>query len=570
MEKRKDITQTNDEDNFSELMRDFDMKSIDYSTPVNGTIIEINEDKVIIDIGRKTEGILDRAELLDWNGDLNCKVGDSIKVICKRINRKQGYITVSKKELDVIEGWEKVQRAYERNISVIGKIIRLLPDNKGFLVDMGVEMFLPMSQADIKKVKAPQKLLGREFWFKVNKLNQRDETGVVSRRILLEEERREKVNKLINSLKVGGNVKGVVTTITDYGAFVDLGGIDGLIHKEDISYGRIGHPKEKLRNGDEIEGKILNIDKERKKISLGLKQKYPDPWIDIGDKYPVGKKVIAKVTKVVNFGAFIELEEGVEGLLHVSDLTWEGRPNSVEEYVAVGDKLWVQVIELNRDDRKIKLGLKQLEMRPEEKYLEKHKVGEIVKGVVKKVLDSKAFIELDKGVEGVVKISDIRYFRIDSPKDFFKEGEKIEAVILSDELDFNYKVNLGVKQLSDDEWKGFFKNNKVGTIVEVKIKKINENGIVVEISQNIEGFIRLSDIDENRLTIEEINKNHKVGEKREAMVTRTLPDKRRVYLSFKELNKKIEREEIEKYSKSNDKSSTTVGDLFESAIVKKK
>ncbi len=570
MEKRKDITQTNDEDNFSELMRDFDMKSIDYSTPVNGTIIEINEDKVIIDIGRKTEGILDRAELLDWNGDLNCKVGDSIKVICKRINRKQGYITVSKKELDVIEGWEKVQRAYERNISVIGKIIRLLPDNKGFLVDMGVEMFLPMSQADIKKVKAPQKLLGREFWFKVNKLNQRDETGVVSRRILLEEERREKVNKLINSLKVGENVKGVVTTITDYGAFVDLGGIDGLIHKEDISYGRIGHPKEKLRNGDEIEGKILNIDKERKKISLGLKQKYPDPWIDIGDKYPVGKKVIAKVTKVVNFGAFIELEEGVEGLLHVSDLTWEGRPNSVEEYVAVGDKLWVQVIELNRDDRKIKLGLKQLEMRPEEKYLEKHKVGEIVKGVVKKVLDSKAFIELDKGVEGVVKISDIRYFRIDSPKDFFKEGEKIEAVILSDELDFNYKVNLGVKQLSDDEWKGFFKNNKVGTIVEVKIKNINENGIVVEISQNIEGFIRLSDIDENRLTIEEINKNHKVGEKREAMVTRTLPDKRRVYLSFKELNKKIEREEIEKYSKSNDKSSTTVGDLFESAIVKKK
>lgn len=570
MEKRKDITQTNDEDDFSELMRDFDMKSIDYSTPVNGTIIEINEDKVIIDIGRKTEGILDRAELLDWNGDLNCKVGDSIKVICKRINRKQGYITVSKKELDVIEGWEKVQRAYERNISVIGKIIRLLPDNKGFLVDMGVEMFLPMSQADIKKVKAPQKLLGREFWFKVNKLNQRDETGVVSRRILLEEERREKVNKLINSLKVGENVKGVVTTITDYGAFVDLGGIDGLIHKEDISYGRIGHPKEKLRNGDEIEGKILNIDKERKKISLGLKQKYPDPWIDIGDKYPVGKKVIAKVTKVVNFGAFIELEEGVEGLLHISDLTWEGRPNSVEEYVAVGDKLWVQVIELNRDDRKIKLGLKQLEMRPEEKYLEKHKVGEVVKGVVKKVLDSKAFIELDKGVEGVVKISDIRYFRIDSPKDFLKEGEKIEAVILSDELDFNYKVNLGVKQLSDDEWKGFFKNNKVGTIVEVKIKNINENGIVVEISQNIEGFIRLSDIDENRLTIEEINKNHKVGEKREAMVTRTLPDKRRVYLSFKELNKKIEREEIEKYSKSNDKSSTTVGDLFESAIVKKK
>jgi len=186
MEKRKEITYTNDEDNFSELMRDFDMKSIDYSTPVNGTIIEINDNKVIIDIGRKTEGILNKTELLDWNGDLNYKIGDSIKVICKRINRKQGYITVSKKELDVKEGWEKIQHAYENNISVIGKIIKLLPDNKGFLVDMGVQMFLPMSQADIKKIKAPQKLLGREFWFKVNKLNQRDETGVVSRRALLE------------------------------------------------------------------------------------------------------------------------------------------------------------------------------------------------------------------------------------------------------------------------------------------------------------------------------------------------------------------------------------------------
>jgi len=570
MDKRKEITHTNDENDFSELMREFDMKSIDYTTPINGTIIEIDNNKVVIDIGRKTEGILNKTELLDWNGDLNYKVGDSINIICKRINRKQGYITVSKKELDVKEGWEKVQRAYERNISVIGKIIKVLPDNKGFLVDMGVEMFLPMSQADIKKVKAPQKLLGREFWFKVNKLNQRDETGVISRRVLLEEERKEKIDKLINSLKVGDVVKGIITTITDYGAFINLGGIDGLIHKEDISYGRIGHPKEKLRNGDEVEAKILNIDKERKKISLGLKQKYLDPWIDIGDKYPVGKRVIAKVTKIVDFGAFIELEEGVEGLLHVSDLTWEGRPKSVEEYVAVGDKPWVQVIELNKDDKKIKLGLKQLEMRPEEKYLEKHEVGEIVKGVVKKVLDSKVFIELEDGVEGVVKISDIRYFRIDSAKDFFKEREKVESLILSDELDFNYKVRLGVKQLSDDEWKNFFKKSMVGSVIEVKIKNINENGIVVEISKNIEGFVRLNEIDEERLAIEEINKNYKIGEKREALVTRTLPDKRRIYLSFRAVNKKREREEIEKYSKSNNESSTTIGDLFESAIVKKK
>ncbi|MCK4943411.1 MAG: S1 RNA-binding domain-containing protein, partial [Candidatus Aminicenantes bacterium] len=490
MEKPKENSHLKNEEDFSKLIKEYDLKSISYDSPVKGTIIDIMDNDIIIDIGQKTEGILKKEELFDWDSSFNYKIGDTVTVICQKVNRKQGYITVSKKELDISEGWEKVINSYENNISVLGKIIRVVHDNKGFIVDLGVQMFLPMSQADIKKIKNPQHLLGKEFWFKITKLNSKDKTGVISRKVILEEEKKEKIKQLFNSLQVGDIIKGVVSSITDYGAFVNIGGIDGLIHRDNISYGRINHPREKLRNGDEVEVKILDIDKERQKISLGIKQKYPDPWIDIDKKYPPGKKVIAKVTKIVDFGAFIELEEGVEGLLHISDLTWEGKPSSVEEYVAVGDKLWVQIVDLNKEEKRIKMGLKQLEMRPEEKYLEKHSSGEIVKGMVKKILKSRVFISLDKNVEGMVRISDISYFRIDSPKEFLSEGEEVETMILSDELDSNYKVKLGLKHLSDGEWRDFFNLYKPGSIIPIKIKKIIEQGIHVEISKNIEGFVK--------------------------------------------------------------------------------
>lgn len=570
MEKPKDNPDTENNEEFSELMKDYNLKALDYNTPVKGKIVDIIDQRVIIDIGHKTEGILNKAELYDWDGSLKYKVGDSLTVICKSMNRKEGYIIVSKKQVDIDEGWERVQRAYEKNLSVLGKIIKFLDDKKGFIVDMGVKMFLPLAQADIKKIKNPQNILGKEYWFKIVKLNSRDMSGVISRRILLEEERKEKMKKLFDSFQVGDIVKGVVTTITDYGAFINVKGIDALVHKDNISYGRINHPKEKLRKGDEVEAKILEIDKTNNRIALGIKQKQPDPWIDIDKKYPVGKKLIAKVTKTVSFGAFIELEEGVEGLLHISDLTWEGKPNTVEEYVAVGDKLWVQVIELNVDEKKIKLGLKQLEMRPEEKYIEKHKSGDIVEGVVKKVLKSRAFIELGKGVEGVIKISDISYFKIDSVTEFLKEKEKIEAMITSNELDMNFKVRLGLKQLSDDEWKTFLNKNKPGSIIPVKIKKIGERGISVEITKNIEGFVRSNEIDDKRLTSEEISQNYKIGAKKEAVILTTDLNKKRIYLSFKAVSKKRERAEVEKYLKSNKEPVTTIGDLLQNEIDKKK
>ncbi len=568
VEPKENSNAQNPED-FSELIKDYDLKSIDYETPVEGKIVDLIDDKVVVDIGHKTEGILDKEELTDWDGECHFKPGDLITVIPLKVNKREGYITVSKKEVDKRDGWDKVHRAHEKNISMLGKIVKVLPENKGFSVDMGVDMFLPMSHADLKKIKKPQKMLGKEYWFKITRLNPKEKTGVVSRKVILEEEKKEKVKNLFNTLNVGDIVKGVVTTITDYGAFVNLGGVDGLIHRENISYGRVNHPKEKLRKGDEVEAIILEIEKDKQKIALGIKQKYPDPWIDIEAKYPVGHRLVAKVTKIVDFGAFIELEDGVEGLLHISDLTWDGKPSSVEEYVAVGDKLWVQVIELSKEEKKIKLGLKQLEMRPEEKYIQNHNPGEIIEGVVNKILKSRVFIGLEENVEGVVKISDITYFRIDSPKEYLKEGEKIKAIIISDDLDQNYKVKLGIKQLSDYEWKDFFRKNKPGNIITIKVKKATEQGIITEISKNIEGFVKITEVEDKKLTYDEVADSIKTGEEREALITHTYPEKKRIYLSFRAVHRQREREDIEKYMSTGNESITTIGDLLENEIKNK-
>lgn len=569
MSDSNDTIEKNTED-FSELVKEYDLKSVGSNAPLEGRIVDIVENRVVIDIGQKTEGILDRQELLDHEGNLKYKVGDTIKVLAKNVNFKEGYIIVSKKQLDEQEGWENIFHAYKKNAPIPGRIVRLTPDEKGFVVDMGVEMFLPMSQVDIQKVKAPKKMLGRELEFKVVKLNKKEKSGTVSRRILLEDERQEKQKQLLETLASGQVVKGVVTSIVDYGAFVDLGGVEGLVHKDNISYGRINHPREKLRKGDEVEVKVLEINKETGKISLGIKQRFADPWLDIEAKYPLGKRLVAKVVKIVTFGAFIELEEGVEGLLHISDLTWEGRPTAVEEYVAVGDKLWVQVIELNKEERKIKLGLKQLETRPEERYLEKHKRGEVVRAKVKKILKSRVFMGLEDGVEGVVKISDISYHHIESPEEFMKEGEEIDAMIISDELDRNYKVQLGIKHLAEGEWRSFFAKHKPGSTVEVTVRKVNEAGLAVEITRSIEGFIRIGDIDEEKISPQELEQRFKPGDKIEALVSRVEVERKKAYLSLRALAKVREREELQKYMKAEDDSVTTIGDLLQNELDKKK
>jgi small subunit ribosomal protein S1 len=428
-----------------------------------------------------------------------------------------------------------------------------------------------MSHVDIRKVTNFKKYSGREFQFKILKLDERNKTGVVSRRRVLEEENKEKVAQLMEEIEVGQELKGVVVSILDYGLFVDIGGINGFLHKNELSYGKVGHPKEKFRKGDEITVMVIDFNKDENKITLGYKQRFPNPWENIEKKYPVGERFKARVTKILSFGAFIELEEGVEGLLHISDLTWEGTPDTVEDYVAVGDELWVQVIDLNPEEKKIKLGLKQLELRPEEKYIENHGKGEVITAKVKKILKTVVFVGLEENVEGIIKISDIKYFRIDSPADYLSEGQEIQAMILSDELDKNYKVKLGLKQIEDDAWKEFFNTHKVGSVIKVTVKKIMNNGVKVRINDAIEGFVRIGEISKKRIEPEEIAQEVNEGEEREALVVSTQADRKRINLSFKAVTAKKEKEDIEKYMKSDDtKSITTIGDLLETEMDKKK
>jgi small subunit ribosomal protein S1 len=561
--------ENDEQQSFSEMLNDYGFQSFDTTKPIEGHIVDFIDDRVIIDIGSKTEGILAKSELIGWNGELQYKIGDVIKVLYKKKNLKEGYIVVSKDEYDKVLGWENIKNAFQKDLQIIGRIINKLDNNKGFMVDFGVEMFLPLSQVDIKKVSDDKKYIGKEYWFKVLKLDERRQSGVVSRRKVLEEKEQIELVKLLADLKLGDELQGRVVSILDYGIFIDIGGINGFLHKNDMSYGRIGHPREKFRKGDDIKVKVIDIDKKEKKITLGYKQRFNDPWKNIETKYPVGKRMMAKVTKILSFGAFIELEEGVEGLLHISDLTWEGKPDTVEDYVAVGDKLWIQVIGMNAEEKKIKLGLKQLENRPEEKYMEEHAVGDIVRAKVRKILKTIVFLELEENIEGIIKISDIKYFRIDSPAEFMEEGQEIDVMILSRELDKNYKIRLGLKQLEDKAWAEFFKKNKNGSVVKVKVKAIQENGIKVQVTDEIEGFIRIGEISTNRIEPGDIGKEISEGEEREALIVSTNPERKRINLSFKALVNRKEREDIEKFMKADEsKSITTIGDLLQTEMDK--
>ena len=570
MDEEKKNDNIEEKEDFSELLKKYDIREVDSDSPIEGVIVDIFDDKVVVDIGHKTEGILNRNEILDWDGALKYKKGDKITVLCKNVNINEGYIIVSKKAVDIEKGWEEILRAYNKKLRILGRIVKVADNNKGFYVEKGVELFLPMKEVDIKSVSNPKRYLGKEYWFKVIKLNKKDRTGIVSRKALLLEDRREKIEKLFSTLKEGDIIKGVVTNVKDNLAYVDIGGYDAILLKDNITYGRLSSAKERLRKGDEIEAKVLSIDKNKRSITIGIKQKHPDPWEDIEKKYPIGKRVKGKVVKIVEYGAFVELEEGVDALLHISDLTWGGRPKTVQEYVDVGERMYVEIIELNKKERKIKVGLKQLELRPEEKFIQEHKAGEIVEGIVKKIFPNRIIIEIGHQVEGVVMISDITYYRIDSPEDYLKVGDKVKAVILSDVLDKRYKVSLGIKQLSNEEWKNFFENNKLGDVIKVTVKKVLNSGLRVRITDDIEGYIRIGDVDVRKTAPEELKEKFKPGDKIEAMISLLDPSKKKINLSIRAMLSKKEKEEIEKYSKSDGSSVTTIGDLLQNEIDKKK
>jgi len=504
------------------------LKELKEGEIIKGKVIAMSNRDVVVDIGYKSEGLISLDEFKDPKA---MKVGDEIEVLLESIEDENGIVVLSKSKADKIVGWETIINNYKEGDTIKGRAMRKVKG--GCMVDIGVEAFLPASQAFLKGPINLNVLLGQELDYKIIKVNRPRRNIVVSRKEILAEERESKKQQLLNDLVKGQTKKGVVKNITDFGAFVNLGGIDGLLHITDMSWGRISHPSEIVAVGDEIEVMILDFDKTSMRVSLGLKQKTANPWEEVETKYPVGTKVKGKVVNIVPYGAFIELEKGVEGLIHISEMSWTKRINHPSEVLAIGDIVETIVLSIDRANQKISLGLKQLEANPWLEATVKYPVGTTVKGKVKNLTDYGAFVELDQNIDGLIHVSDISWTRkVSHPSEMLKKGQKIEAVILAVDQN-NMKLSLGLKQMQDDPWPTYVDKYKVNDSVEGQITKITNFGIFLEFDKELEGLIHISELSE--APAGSLEEKYKPGDKIRAKIIKIDNESRRIGLSMKGL-----------------------------------
>jgi small subunit ribosomal protein S1 len=467
-------------------------RSVREQSVVKGTIIEIGPEMVTVDIGYKAEGVIRRNEFVNEAGELTIKVGDSVDVYLDQMGEEDGLLELSKEKADLMKAWDEISKAVERDETVRGSIISRVKG--GLAVDIGVKAFLPGSQVDLRPVKNLDRLIGETHDFKIIKFNKKRGNIVLSRRVLLEREREEKKNETLKSLKVGAIMMGTIKNITDYGAFVDLGGIDGLLHITDMSYGRIQHPSELFEVGAQIEVKILKFDEDSQRVSLGYKQIRPDPWEDAEYKYPVGAIVRGKVVSIVDYGAFVELEDGIEGLVHISEMTWNKRIKNPSKLVNQADVVEAKVLGIDLDNKRISLGMRQLEPNPWELIAEKYPVGTIVRGRVRNITDFGVFIGIEEGIDGLVHISDMSWGqRVKHPSDRFQKGDEVEARVLNIDVD-NERFSLGIKQLSEDPWLSVPSRYYLGQVINGKVVHKADFGVFVELEDGVEGLVHHSEL----------------------------------------------------------------------------
>jgi small subunit ribosomal protein S1 len=452
---------------------------------VKARVLRVTENAVILDVGFKSEGAITRDEFK--NPD-DLKPGDEVEVFLENLEDADGVVVLSKKKADFLRVWEKIKRAYEENDQVPGMLTRKIKG--GVTVDlMGVDAFLPGSQIALRRVPNIEDLLGQTFDFKIIKLNKRRRNIVVSRRVILEEEREGKREQLVKELLVGQVRKGIVKNVTDFGAFIDLGGLDGLLHITDMSWGRVGHPSEIVGIGDDMDVKVLDIDWNRERISLGLKQLLPYPWKDIERKYPVGARVRGKVVSITNYGAFIELEKGVEGLVHISEMSWTRNVKHPSKLVNIGDEIEAVVLKVDRDDEKISLGMKQIEEDPWLALPVKYPVGTRVSGKVRNLTSFGAFVEIEPGIDGLIHISDMSWTkRVQHPSEILRKSDDVDVLVLGVDPE-NKRISLGLKQTTDDPWDQIAERFTPGVEAEAKVVRLVEDGVVVDLGDDIEGFV---------------------------------------------------------------------------------
>jgi small subunit ribosomal protein S1 len=543
------------ESEFSQLLKE-NQKYADFKEGdvFKGTIITITDDFVTVDIGYKQEGLVFTREFRNYDGSLKVKPGDVIEVYVERLESQLGNLVLSKDKAEIIKAWDRISEACEKGESVEGTVISKVKG--GLSVDIGVKAFLPGSQIDIRATKNLDKYIGKTMEFKVIKFNKKRGNIVLSRRAILSEERGRLKEETLGQIQEGMVVKGVVKNITDYGAFIDLGGVDGLLHITDMSWGRVKHPSTILNIGDEIDVKILKYDSAKERVSLGLKQVLPNPWETATEKYRPGTKVTGEVVSVKDYGVFLELADGIEGLVHVSEMSWTQKLKSPPKEMNVGDKVDAVVIEVDTENKRISLGVKQLLPNPWDKIVEKYNVGQMVEGKVKAVVDFGVFIDLKDDIDALIHVSDFSWTRKNiNPADVYKIGDVIKATVLAVDRD-NQKFSLGIKQLEEDPWKKIDERLPVGNIIDGEVTRLTEFGAFVEVETGIEGLIHISELSEDR--VEKASDVVNPGDKVKVMVVGIDKEAKKISLSVKA----IDRENMEQYNKVDSVKAATLGDKF--------
>lgn len=546
-----------EEKSFMELYEE-SMKSPQEGDLVSGEIVQIDKDFVLVDIGYKSEGQIQINEFLDAEGNLDAKVGDQVDVLLERREDEDGLIILSKEKAAKIKVWDQIRDIYKGDGTIQGRIVSRIKG--GMSVDIGLQAFLPGSQIDLKPVRDFDSLINTTHDFKILKYNRRRGNIVLSRRAILEEERAAQKKETLKILEEGAVLDGVVKNITDYGLFVDLGGIDGLLHITDMSWGRVGHPSEMYKIGDPIQVKVLNFDPETEKVSLGLKQLKPDPWTEADQKYPVGTKIHGRVVSLADYGAFVEVEQGIEGLIHISEMSWTRKIRHPSQVVKVGDEVEAMVLNIDTESKRISLGLKQTEPNPWEVIGEKYPVGTTIEGKIKNITDFGIFIGIDEGIDGLVHISDISWTkRIKHPSELYKKGQEVQAVVLNIDK-ANERFSLGIKQLATDPWDEVPEKYRPGTKITGRVTNITDFGVFLELEEGIEGLIHVSELAKDKSG--NPLSRFKVDDVIQAKVINVNRSEKKIGLSVRKLEETDEKEIYSNYMNSRREATSNLGELL--------
>ena len=532
------------EDDFGSLFEQ-SLKSPKPGDVVTGRVVRIGRDTVTVDIGYKSEGQIPVAEFMERGGGVTVQEGDPVDVYFESTDTESGEIFLSRQKAEQFKVWHEIEKAFERDGAVEGTIVGKVKG--GLRVDIGVPAFLPGSHADIRPTRNLDRYLGQRGRFAILKFNRSRGNVVVSRRAVLERERTALKSETLKVLEEGVILEGTVKNITDYGAFVDLGGIDGLLHVTDMSWGRVAHPSEVLNVGDRVKVVVLKYDPERERVSLGMKQILPDPWSTVSERLPIGMRIRGKVVSLTDYGAFVEIERGLEGLIHVSEMSWTKRVTHPSKLLEAGQEVEVQILDVDTVNRRISLGLKQTEPNPWEMVRINHPIGSHIKGKIKSITDFGLFVEVEENIDGLVHVSDLHWTKkVKHPSELYRKGDEVEAVVLGIDVD-NERISLGIKQLTEDPWAAIPRTYPPGTRVKGAVTSVTDFGVFVELEEGIEGLIHVSQLSAER--VDKPSTLFKPGDAVEAEVTEVDPREKRIKLSIKALLKSEERDEMDAYQR---------------------